>query len=467
MSNKPLLLILFLSFAFCYLDAQNHFTVKDELVSSADAGILDPEYNVAHNLVCWQSDFGELWVCRLDLTDHHFVPHDGKGTLVDVDLTQPIPGGWNGPEWMLSQNNTQIVYNQKKGSTRYPGIATQVLGGWSTETLMQFPGTLYSMATRNYNDSVSMFLFESDDEIGISWVKNNDLNTCYFYPEVTLGFFALDEPQICCAIGHSRQPGYLETQSNIPYFNLISQDTIGAPFMWTDPESGTRMFMYRTNNHTKIKILQENQNGNWYQYHSFTSPLPEPYKYLTSPEPFIFGGKSYVSFMAAQSPLGMDELPAQIWIASINPMDSLMRRISDSTYGIRLDPEPVVFDDSAFVYYTEKIHTSKWQYLHRVRKCDTGLELLNTGKSNPYGSQPGLTLYPNPAKDIVNLSLPSFGKQENILGEILDFSGRLRHIFSPASNPYSLQLPDLPDGMYLVRVISKDKNYNGKLQIRR
>jgi hypothetical protein len=466
MSRKILLLFQVMIFVCEGITAQDNFVVKDILACDPAANIIDPEYNTSHNLVCWQSEERELWVCRLDLFDHTFVPPDGRGYMVDYNLTPPSPGGWNGPEWMLSVGSTQIIYNQKKGSTRYPGLATQVLGGWTSTTLMQYPDALYSMATRDYNDSVSMFLFESSNGIGIHWVKNNNLNVSYFYPNVTLGFFANDGQQICCALNHSRQPGFLETQQTVPHFNMISQDTIGAPFMWIDPETNTRMFMYRTNGSQTVKIFQENSDGNWYLYHSFDSPIQAPYIYITSPEPFTFKGKSYVSFMAAQSTMGMDELPAQIWITSINPYDQLMRRVSDTSYGVRIDPEPVIIGDSAFIYYTERIHTHFWHYIRRVRKCDTGLESFTTSINQHAISFP-VKIFPNPSDGNFNLESKLFDQHSDVTAEILDQSGRKVRSFRLNTNPYLFHLPDLAAGIYILSIKAGNQEENRQLMIRK
>ncbi len=447
------------------LSGQNPFIVKDILAADPGASIIDPEYNVDLNMVCWQSEDKELWVCSLDPLTHMFVPLDGKGYLVDYDLTAPTFGGWNGPEWMLSQGTTQIVYNQKKGGERYPGLATQILGGWNSTTLMQFPGTLYAMATRNYADSTGLFLYESNAYDGIRWVRNTDLNTSHFYPDISLGFFADDNQQICCALNHSRQPGFLEVASTLPFFTQISNDTIGAPCMWNDPESNSRMFMYRTNGNQTIKVFQENADGSWHLYHSFNSPLPSPYIYITSPEPFVFNGHSYISFMAAQAPMGLSEMPAEIWISSINPMNPLMRRVSDNTNSIRIDPEPVVLGDSAFIYYTEKVYSKWWHQLHRVRKCNTGLENLYTRSFAGENINPSLVLTPNPAKQ--NCTLTS-GVLEDIgikkIG-IFELTGRKVKVFETEEHSYNADLSEIPDGIYVVRVMNDRQSSTAKLII--
>lgn len=456
MHKRYLLAFLILSVFTQIIRAQTPFVVNDVIAADPSASIIDPEYNMALNMVCWQSEEKELWVCMLDPITHLYSPPDGKGVLIDQDLTPPTFGGWNGPEWLLSQGTTQIIYNQKKGGVRYPGLATQVLGGWSSTTLMQYPDALYAMATRNYADSSGLFLFESQSNDGIRWVSNSDLNDCHFYPDITLGFFADDNQQICCAIDHSRQPGFLEVATTLPFFTQISNDTIGAPSMWNDPETNSRMFMYRTNGFKTLKIFQENSDGNWYLYHSFNSPLPAPYEYITSPEPFVFGGKSYISFMAAQSPMGLSEEPAEIWIASINPAERLMRRVSDSTVAIRVDPEPVIIGDSAFVYYTEKVHTLWWYHVHRVRKCSTGLESTYTGIARHDKNESEITISPNPCRETLKFTT-SFPEGSEISVLINDAGGNSVRSAKVFSNRNSLDISDLSPGFYFLNL-----NCNGR-----
>ena len=370
---------LFLAFCsiFCFNTTYSQFVATDILAVHPQASIFDPEYNTHLNIVCWKSDNNDLWISGLNPVTHLYEPSDGKGTFVTCNLscgTQSL----NGPEWMLSSQGTQLVYVKSIWGINYPGIATMVLGGWQTTTLLQYPNTEYAMATANYSDSTASLLFETSASDGISWLHNTDLGTRYFYPDISLGFFARDNQQICCATNKTRNPGFVETACSLPYFTFISDDTIGAPCMWTDPATNTRLFMCRANGFKTLKIFQEIAPDFWALSKEFNSPLPDPFNYITSPEPFTCGGHSYISFMAAQSSSGKDGLPAQIWMASADPSDTLMRRVSDSTLGIRTDPEPVVFNDSAFIYYTDVISDNSSSIKYSVRKCNTGLGNLFT-----------------------------------------------------------------------------------------
>lgn len=448
------------------IETYSQFVVKDVLAVSPDASIFDPEYNTKLNLVCWKSDNNELWVSGLDPVTHLYKPSNGKGTYVTDNLAPNTGKSVNGPEWMLCSQSTQIVYTKELWGIRYPGISTKSLGGWHSFTLLQYPKVVYSMATNNYADSIALFLFETDHNDGIYWVRNTDFNTSFSFPNVTLGFFAYDNQQIGCATNKTRNPGFIETNKGLPYFTSISSDTIGAPFLWRDPASNSRLFMYRTNGNKTLKIFQEIATNFWVLYKQFNSPLPDPFNFITSPEPFVCGGRSYISFMAAQSGVGKDCMPAQIWLASADPSDSLMRRVSDSTIGIRTDPEPVVFNDSAFIYYTDVLTSNNMITQFSVRKCNTGLGNLLTDIPTNKQVNSEISVYPNPSKGLFNFkSDVEFGP--GTVAKIYDMNGS--EVFNKLieNNSTELNLYELPDGNYLLKLQNRKHSAVTKIIIKR
>jgi hypothetical protein len=457
----------FLAFVFAFaglIETYSQFIVKDILAVHPQASIFDPEYNPELNLVCWKSDSNDLWVSGLDPVTRLFKPSDGKGTYVTGNLSPNGSESVNGPEWMLSSQGTQIVYVKAIWGIRYPGVATMILGGWHCFTLLAHPNAVYTMATANYSDSAARFLFETFDDVGIHWISNTNLFKSYYYPDITLGFFARDNQQICCATDKSRHPGFVETAGNLPFLTLISQDTIGAPFMWHDPASDSRLFMYRTNGFKTLKIFRELSPDFWVLYKKFDSPLPEPYVYITSPEPFTCGGKSYISFMAAQSGSGKDGLPAEIWIASADPDDNFMRRVSDSTVEIRTDPEPVVFSDSAFIYYTHVLTDKPISLQYSVRKCDTGLGNLYTAVKEREEPKAGISIYPNPGKGLFNFNSQSLFDSGSQI-EIYDISGQKVYSTMSVSDNGELNLSHLPDGSYILKIQDHNKEAVTKFTI--
>jgi hypothetical protein len=441
---KEVFILLLLFIGYCKSFGQ--FVVKDVLVTDPQASIFDPEYNAELELVCWKSDNNELWVCTLDENTRAFRPSNGLGTYVTGNLAPNASESWNGPEWMLSSTGTQIVYIKAIWGLRYMGIATFGVTGWQNMTLFQFPNVEYAMATRNYADSSALFLFETKNHDGIYWMRNNNFFQLFHYHDVTLGFFAYGGQQICCATNKARHPGFIETNSNLPFFTSISNDTIGAPFMWKDPESGKRLFMYRTNNNHTLKIFQEINPDLWVLYNEFNSPLPDQYEYITSPEPFVCGSTSYISFMAAQSGSGKDGLPAEIWIAAANPSKQVMQRVSDTTTEIRTDPEPVVFADSAFVYYTHVLPSQSGNPVYNVRKCDTGLANTTTSATVPQ-KEITIKIYPNPASDYANIEWGDYFKG-TVKVDIYTMNGGIAKSLLLSDKQHNADLHELNNGYY-------------------
>lgn len=448
------------------LNTYSQFSVKDTIAVHPQASIFDPEYNPELNMVCWKSSDNDLWISGLDPVTRLYKPSNGRGTYVTGNLAPDGGESVNGPEWMLSSQGTQIIMVKGLWGIRYPAIATMMLGGWHSNTLLQFPNVVYTMATSDYADSSARFLYETYDDEGIHWVSNTNLCASYYYPEVTLGFFARDNQQICCATNKTRNPGFIETASSLPFLTLISQDTIGAPFMWNDPATNKRLFMYRANDFKTLKIFQEIAPDFWVLYNQFNSPLPEPFVYITSPEPFTCGGQSYISFMAAQSSSGKDGLPAQIWIAAADPDNPLMRRVSDSTIGIRTDPEPVVFSDSAFIYYTDVILDKNSTVLYSVRKCDTGLGNLYTSKKANVKTTTEISVYPNPNNGRFKINNPEIFSSGSTI-RIFDISGKEVYKISTENYSPELNLSMLPDGSYFLKVQNQKLEAVTKLTIKR
>ncbi len=427
------------------------FVVNDIPAAQPQASIFDPEYNTQLNMVCWKSDDNNLWIGNLNPVTHLYEPSDGKGTYVTGNLSPNAEGSWNGPEWMLSSQGTQLVFNQTIGGIRYPGVAKKIINGWQSKTLYQYPDAAYSMATSDYSDNSAFFLFETSTSNGIYWVRNTNLNRSFYFPDVTLGFFARDNQQICCAGNGARNPGFIEADTTMPYFTAISQDTIGAPFMWNDPATSSRLFMYRTNGNKTIKIFREHTGGQWELYIQFDSPLPDPFQYITSPETFTCNGQSYISFMAAQSGTGKDGLPAQIWVANVDPANFAMWCVSDSNVAVRNDPEPVVFSDSAFIYYTLVLGDIHSAPVYSVRKCDTGLSNLYTAAKQQITASPEITVFPNPGKGYFTLkSSTALAPGSRI--EIFDINGKPAYSAILDLDSPVLNLNHLTAGIYVLNI---------------
>ena len=164
--------------------------------------------------------------------------------------------------------------------------------------------------------------------------------------------------------------------------------------------------------------------------------------------------------------MGLSEMPAEIWISSINPMNPLMRRVSDSTSSIRIDPEPVVIGDSAFVYYTEKVHTRWWYQVHRVRKCTTGLETLftETKEAEPSAGN-SVNIFPNPAIRQCTITSTLLEQTGSKIIQIIEPSGKLVRTYRTGLNTFNADLSGIPCGLYIVKISNDRRSAVSRLVI--
>jgi hypothetical protein len=68
-------------------------------------------YGTGNDRLAWVDLEHQLWVAHVDPESGLFYPGDGRGTLVDSNVTTAQEIG-NGPEWMASQQGSQLVYTR-------------------------------------------------------------------------------------------------------------------------------------------------------------------------------------------------------------------------------------------------------------------------------------------------------------------------------------------------------------------
>ena len=83
-----------------------------------------------------------------------------------------------------------------------------------------------------------------------------------------------------------------------------------------------------------------------------------------------------------------------------------------------------------------------------------------TGMEEPLSSEKKIMLYPNPARDEVTFSFPSVN-QKIISVELMDLNGRKIKSLGGAQsgNNCLVKLPDIPGGMYLLKIIASDQSF--------
>jgi len=457
-------LSLFISFIFLIARAVSQdFVINDVLVSAPDTHIGDIELDPYHNRLCWQStNDHKLWVCHLDTIDWALTDPYGMETLVDTALT-PLNQTNNGGEWGFNQTNSLIVYNKLiknpistlSAKIRYVAIATETSSGWLVHTLIDAPHRINPHATRNQEDTVvAIHYIRSSYSINTKYKFLNDPCTEHAIICFTDAHWAENE-QLLTGIIHDDQVGLFDPWNPGPPVQLTNDPVLidySLPFMWRAPEHmNARMFFARANGN-EIRVFKETSpnTNNYTLYLSFQSPSSNPaYDKITSPEPIVYQGQSYITFMVSSSPYETSYLPSEIWIAKVDSLEPVYRMVSDTTVAIRTDPEPFPTTDMLLTYYTELIDPLNPEGTSRIHKCETGFGLeVQTGfGENDHPTDSEYLIYPNPFLNRISLKRLT-GKERLILTD------QVGQIVWSGKQIEKKDFSDLASGFYFLKIIS-------------
>jgi hypothetical protein len=78
-----------------------------------------------------------------------------------------------------------------------------------------------------------------------------------------------------------------------------------------------------------------------------------------------------------------------------------------------------------------------------------------------------IELFPNPSKGNITIAIPNEIRNKNSVVEVVNIEGQ-KVYSSTIQNKEILQLQlDIPNGMYIVSIVSDDENYLSKITINR
>ncbi len=175
---------------------------------------------------------------------------------------------------------------------------------------------------------------------------------------------------------HPDQPGRLslvntDTGAVVPVSEPGVKTAPNAIFAWVAPEADGELFLLAVVDDRELVVWGRHDHGDWQRRATLTSPDPT-HPYLGSPEPFVAGGRSYISLTTAEAPgAAPGRTSQQVWIVGIDPEAPFERRCDDGEAGpvTRVDPEVLLGADQAFVYYYTLTQAAGAQ----TYRCATGI----------------------------------------------------------------------------------------------
>ncbi|WP_310391901.1 hypothetical protein [Hymenobacter sp.] len=362
------------------------------LVSDARAQIGDPEFDPYTGRICWQSITDhKIWVCAIDPVTGKLAVANGQQTLVDGGDVVPLTATFNAGEWAFSRAGAAIVYTKNSGGSRYVAVATETGAAgtpgatWALNTLMTTPNRFLPRATKNPNDNVAAFQCATSPGTSTTKYKFFDNPGTEFSIASFSDAHWADDEQVLTGILPNNQVGLFNPANPTAapvQLTQTSGTTYSRPYMWRAPDQGNARMFFAKANGNEIQVFKETAPGSnaYAPFQQFRCPSTNPaYPNIGSPEPVIYKGKSYITFMASSSPLETTGGPAEIWLATVSSTAPAYKMVSDNSVRARTDPEPYPTAAGLYIYYTEVDDAATPDNvldpttILRVRRCETGL----------------------------------------------------------------------------------------------
>lgn len=346
----------------------------------------DPEVHPTLPQLVFQSG-GSIWIGDVDPATGNFVTPSGQDVLVADDAMNVIAAR-NGPEYGYDAGGYSIFYN---GNTAgfYGTVATAVVnraaldgsslgldntlpGQGSVGRVNQLPSqsgaypythVMCARATAPGLNEITRFneLFLAGESVltplapdtgGFRWSRGSMIYTSTSaypdsYGEVLLGDVAAGAP---------------------PVVVTDDQFTKFDPYGWDCPEEGTHAFVARITDSILAVYVKSDVIDNYYvRKYLLPPPSSSEMRYPQSAEPFVVGGKSYISLTLKREPYpiynGVSE--SEIWVYDLEG-GQWRYDDGDTAPRIRHEAETLVGDDWVYLYYNELINGNEFR-LVRVR----------------------------------------------------------------------------------------------------
>ncbi|MBI3156612.1 MAG: hypothetical protein HYZ20_14545 [Burkholderiales bacterium] len=355
------------------------FVPNDVLVCSAAADVVDPEIEPGGSTMVFNTTSGALRVTRLR-ADGTLGSGGCKGKAIDSGVITKMPGVpfGQGAEWGRSQTGTEIVYTKgmSDGSSSM-WRAWRNGGTWQTAMMTAGESRGLPMASVDAVDPqyrvkylrrlasgqhVPMWRENELPETETAWRAEGNESSAGV-PRWVPGLRALTTASTDAA-GYAQAALYwLDTRQ----IEMLTSDPSNKDeiWMWRAPEFGNEYVFATVVDSCCIRIYRQ-VGGVWTPVHSIDAPAFAGKPAIFSPEPWVYGGRSYLAMQVGATKTSRSE----IWIASIDPAQPMTRRISDSAVDtVRYEPEWFDTADGPVVFFSQYTSSGK----SSLRRAATGI----------------------------------------------------------------------------------------------
>ena len=346
-----------------------------------------------------------LWVGYVDFYTGNFLPADGRAVLVDTNAVAPVEIG-NGPEWTFSARGSELVYTRwTDGQAHTPmsmnvGFARMGGGSWLAGTVEGTDARVMPVGTMDVDDATPAVHYQNV-AIGniisnLFWrdivpqstvhqlpIYNNDPGMTRRWVPGTRDII-ITAPAVFDSNGTVYKQVFLYNTAT----GVMKQLTFDAghklwAFMFQAPEYDNENVFFVMVNGTQLDVYRNfprpnaprGQGDRWRVVNTINGPPTMPY--ISSPEPFVHNGHSYIFFSVTANSDLHEFAASAIAITGIDTSVQPMRLLTtdDNPPRARRDPEYFITANGPYIYYNRYLlaTASSPQISEGMYRVDTGL----------------------------------------------------------------------------------------------
>lgn len=335
----------------------------NEAQVSAEKELIDAEFSQRRQQLTWVDGSGRVWVANLDPDTGLLKVPDGRDVLVDPDAMRlgEAPFAFNGPEWASSASTDLITYTKFvagapriQANARVAVARPQADGTWTFEILKPNRSRSISYGSQDAPGDTPLLSY-LDSRGGHYWRETNKANTEHRIQAGTDKFvplrFVVGARAILLTVKVNgvRQVHSLDLDTEVLTQLTFDDLDKNSPFMWRAPEFGNEFVMFAlAENNLRFYRLLTDGGGN--QRWTVINELVPPAGYQSrTPEPFVYGGRSYVYLAMIAPP---NDFNSEIWVAGADPAQPVFKGITPTTPLVgRGDPEIFVTRQGLRIYF--------------------------------------------------------------------------------------------------------------------
>ena len=338
-------------------------------------------YGTGNDRLAWVDLDHQLWAAHVDPGSGLFHPGDGRGTLVDSNVTTAQEIG-NGPEWMASQQGSQLVYTRwTDGLPHYVpyltlGFARLGTSAWIAGSIEGSEGLVLPVGSQDFDDAWPTIHYQGFSSPGtpasmywLDLVAGAEQHALPIHSDVpgmtrrwipgTRDIVITAPPLLPVAsssrAGHRQVFVYHTATEAMEQLTSSPEDKFWA-FMWRAPEFNNEMLFFAMEGGSRLNIYRRSgRDGPWEVMDGIDMPADTPY--MSSPEPFVFNGLSYIFFTLSAERNGRLFSRSRVAITGILPGNDMPRMLTslDSPSRSRRDPEYFITEHGPLIYYNRYI----------------------------------------------------------------------------------------------------------------